>query len=233
MSIFPCQCSRTDIENIGTQTFRPYTFSPTSYFHPIKILSQFCLLRNNNNSFQLLKILIHTRFILKFLLTHLSQVTSQLLEVNIQRFQYIETLRNTFNSVAPLLGGETIYFLTLRELETIAKNRSTSNDIVKANKRKSIFKKLKIADKVSSTNSISCTDKVSVTGLCIVSGKVTGKALVLNKPITPELVTSVSSSEDILITKSLQTDFAWLPLLRLFKGIVLESEGYLDTGKIG
>lgn len=67
-------------------------------------------------------------------------------------------------------------------------------------------------------------------GECIIPGKATGKAVVIDSP-TEDLISPTMSSL-ILITKNLRNDIAWLPYMRLFKGIVLEADGYLDSGKI-
>lgn len=68
-----------------------------------------------------------------------------------------------------------------------------------------------------------------VFGNSVCPGNAVGFAFVADAP--SEKIITEDVPPIILITNNLRKNVGWLPYLRLFKGIVLESDGYFDAGK--
>lgn len=68
-----------------------------------------------------------------------------------------------------------------------------------------------------------------VFGNSICPGNAVGFALVADAPSQNIITEDVPPI--ILITNNLRKNVGWLPYLRLFKGIVLEADGYFDAGE--
>lgn len=123
------------------------------------------------------------------------------------------------------MGGDRLYFLTLRELSSVVTQHKV---LATATRRQEIYLEEGGRYTKADDSEVEAQNPPAVVGLCIANGKVKGTALVLDSPV-PNIELSITN-DDILITKKLHSNFAWLPLMRLFKGIVLESSGYLELG---
>lgn len=167
------------------------------------------------------------RFILRLLFEKLSKVTKDLLEINQQRIFYIQTLRSGFELLSNFFNGSALYYLTIQEIKDLNESTKMKSFTTALRRQQIHLKDQTDLDEIPYTRSNDKTP-IILEGLCVTNGRIKGSVIVVEKPIS-DIITKISN-HDILVAKNIQSNFAWLPLLRLFKGIILEASGFLDAG---
>uniref|UniRef100_A0A336MQL3 CSON005496 protein n=1 Tax=Culicoides sonorensis TaxID=179676 RepID=A0A336MQL3_CULSO len=166
----------------------------------------------------------HTGFdklCMKIMLIRLRNVTRKLLEANSMREKFIKIIQDSYRILSSKCHTEDIYYMTQPELQMfIDKNRYEY--LERAHERHAVFSSKHKSEKPSNV-----IQDTKVYGNCICPGTAVGFALVADGP-SKDLITE-DVPPIILITNNLRKNVGWLPYLRLFKGIVLETDGYFDA----